>query len=335
MRIALISPYSCGPARGNITTITRIAHFLGLTGVETLILAIDTLSADQMQQRLAEFRAHCIHGFHACLCGPVTRQLATRLHVPYLITLTGSDVHDPQLRKNKDIIKAVTAAQAVICFDRSDAAVLASCFGGVAERISVIPQGVEPLSIMSGETFGLADDFFVLLLPAALRPVKQIEFPLQALEALANRLPQLRLVIAGGAIDGDYAATIQSMLCKAPYARWLGEIPHDQMGSLYQRADLILNCSRSESMPNSLMEAMALGRPVLAADIPGNRSLIRHGETGWLYRSGADFSDRVLQLAEHAELRTACGQRGREYVLAHHSPRHEAERLLALYRRAG
>lgn len=335
MRIALISPYSRGPARGNITTVNRIARFLEQAGASTLVLSADCLSVDEMEQRLAEFRPDLVHGFHARYCGAITRHLAERRKVPYVITITGSDIHDPQLGEHSGTVKAIRSAQAMVCFDDRDAVMLAEWFPNTGGRIAVVPQGVEPLPVVAGENFGLADDAFVVLLPAALRPVKQVDFPLRAIAPLTQQVPSLQLAIAGGVIDQDYAATIRGMLCVAPFATWLGEVPHERMGSLYARADLVINCSRSESMPNSLMEAMALGRPVLAADIPGNRSLVCHEDTGWLYRDEPDFRELVVRIAGDASLRAECGRRGQEHVLAKHAPELEAGRLLALYRSLG
>jgi glycosyltransferase involved in cell wall biosynthesis len=285
-----------------------------------------------MERRLDDFRPELIHGFHARHCGTITRYLAERRNLPFVITVTGSDIHDPLLREHPETLTVLRSAQGVVCFDEGDAALLAEYVPRSGGRLAVVPQGVEPLPDVAGESFGLADDAFVLLLPAALRPVKRVDFPLQALAPLMQRIPTLRLVIAGGVIDQDYAAIIRDMLCTAPFASWLGEVPHELMGSLYRRAGLVLNCSRSESMPNSLMEAMVLGRPVLAVDIPGNRSLVSHGQTGWLYSSESGFREQVALLAGDAARRDECGRRAREYVLEHHSPALEAGRLLALYR---
>lgn len=284
-----------------------------------------------MKQRLTDFRPDLIHGFHARLCGTIAHNLAEHFRLPYVITITGSDIHDPLLPDHPQTDKAIQAAQAVVCFDTCDADMVAKLFSDRDGTVSIVPQGVEPLPFIKGENFGLKQDDFVLLLPAALRAVKQVEVPLRSLALLIKQIPSLRLVIAGGIIDHDYASTIRAMLCDAPFASWLGEVSRERMGSLYCRADLVLNCSRSESMPNSLLEAMAMGRAVLAADIPGNRSLVNHTQTGWLYDSEADFRDRVVQLAGDATLRTECGIRAREYVLANHSPELEAERHLSLY----
>jgi glycosyltransferase involved in cell wall biosynthesis len=139
------------------------------------------------------------------------------------------------------------------------------------------------------------------------------------------------LVIAGGVIDQVYAETVRTLLDEAPFAVWLGEVPYEQMGNLYARADVVLNCSHFEGMPNSLLEAMAQGRPVLAADIPGNHSLIHDNQTGWLYREETDFRELVVQIMSDDNLRAEIGKRGRDYVKSDFSPRSEAERYVELY----
>jgi len=331
MRIALISPYSIGPLRGNITTVNRICRFLRQSGAEVLVLPADALSAAEMEMRLISFAPQLIHGFHAHYCGRLAHRLAERLDLPFIITITGSDLHDPLLRDHSDTIRAIEAAQSVVCFGLSEAAKLTGHFPKVADRITIIPQGVEILPVSATDSFGLKDDAFVLLLPAAIRSVKHIEFPLQVLAPMVSQYPAIKLVIAGGIIDQDYAATIRSILCDARYAAWLGEIPRKQMGSLYTRADVVLNCSHSESMSNTLLEAMALGRPVLASDIPGNRTLVRHDVTGLLYQDKDSFSKNVVRLMESAELRAALGRHASEYMHDYFSPQKEVAEHIRLY----
>jgi glycosyltransferase involved in cell wall biosynthesis len=319
--------------RGNIVTVQRIARFLDQAGVATVTLAIDNLSINEMQGRLDDFKPDLIHGFHAHYCGVISRQLAENMHIPYVITITGSDLHNSLLRNHPDTVSAVEAAQGVICFHKSDADRLSGFFPNLRGKVSVVPQGVETLPVVEGGSFGLSSESFVLLLPAALRPVKRVELPIQWLSLLVQSDQSLQLVIAGGAIDNDYAASIRTILSDTAYATLLGEVPHERMGALYERADLVINCSQSESMPNSLMEAMAIGRPVLAANIPGNCSLIRNKKNGWLYKDKEDFRRLVLMIREDASLREEMGLRAKEYMNMKFSPQLEAKRHLSLYRK--
>lgn len=332
MRIAIISPYSSGPIRGNIITVRRVAHFLEQSGATTLTLAVDNFSINEMKQHLAEFKPDIIHGFHARYCGTTTRKLAEHMQIPYVITITGSDLNDSTLRNHPDTVGAIESAQAMVCFHSSDADRLAGFFPKFCGKVTIVAQGVEPLPIVKGDKFDIYPGSFVLLLPAALRPVKRIEFPILSLSQLAHSDQKLRLVIAGGIIDNDYAALIRNMLNDHPFATWLGEVPHERMGSLYARADVVLNCSLSESMPNSLMEAMAIGRPVLAANIPGNHSLIENNNNGWLYDGVNDFRSLVLQIRGNEHFRAETGRRAKEYIKTNFSPHVEATQYLSLYK---
>jgi glycosyltransferase involved in cell wall biosynthesis len=101
---------------------------------------------------------------------------------------------------------------------------------------------------------------------------------------------------------------------------------------VYQEASVVLNTSRFEGgMANSLLEAMAWGRPVLASDIEGNRSLVTDGVTGLLYRDAGDFRDKAGMLIADPALRLKLGMAGHRLVEEHHSPEREAQAYLRLY----
>jgi glycosyltransferase involved in cell wall biosynthesis len=252
--------------------------------------------------------------------------------VPLVITTTGSDICDAALRDHPLTGRAMADAAAIVCFSHIEADEVATHFPMVSGRIAIVHQGVEPLAVAKGELFGIPEDDFVLLLPAALRPVKNVEFAIRSLADLRAASRKMRLIIVGGEIDREYASVIRSMLSGSPWGSWLGDVPQSRMGDLYCRAGVVLNCSIHEGMPNSLMEAMALGRSVLAADIAGNRSLVKDGETGWLYRNESDFLEKLSRIAADPVLRQKCGDRAREFVLSNFSPVREAEAYIKLYR---
>ncbi len=85
-------------------------------------------------------------------------------------------------------------------------------------------------------------------------------------------------------------------------------------------------------MANSLLEALAFGKPVLAADIDGNRSIIRDGVTGLLYGNSAEFREKAHELLSDAALREKLGGEGRRLVLDSFPADKEAAAYLDLYR---
>ncbi|GIX02513.1 MAG: hypothetical protein KatS3mg112_1450 [Thermogutta sp.] len=99
--------------------------------------------------------------------------------------------------------------------------------------------------------------------------------------------------------------------------------------------DVFWNTSQYEGQSNSLMEAMALGVPVVASDIPGNRDLVVHGETGYLVPRGFQFRAGIAKytkkILEDPELAARLGMAGRERIATHFSVERMVESYEALY----
>jgi glycosyltransferase involved in cell wall biosynthesis len=299
------------------------------------ILAVDAMNDGEIEAGVTAFVPDIILAFHAFYCGEIACRQARRLTIPCIVTITGSDINEPHFREHRRMQTAMEMADAVVCFDEGVATLVNRYFQHCRGRLVLIPQGVDSLTVSTPSNIVIPDDAFVLLLPAALRQVKNIEFPLRALAPIAGQNSKIMLVIAGGVIESEYADMIRDMVTAAPFALWLGEVPHDRMGTLYARADIVLNCSRYEGMPNSLLEAMALARPVVAANIAGNRSLIRDKETGWLYSGATELAALVQALVNSPVERAAVGQRAKEYVLSFFSPQKEAARYIELFTSLG
>jgi glycosyltransferase involved in cell wall biosynthesis len=64
--------------------------------------------------------------------------------------------------------------------------------------------------------------------------------------------------------------------------RFAGRLDPDQMANLYRSADLTLNPSRADNTPNSILESLACGVPVVSTDVGGVPFLVEHGQTAWL-----------------------------------------------------
>ena len=161
---------------------------------------------------------------------------------------------------------------------------------------------------------------FRLLAVGRLCAVKHHAFLVRACARLREWGAQFECSIAG---DGPERHSLQSLIRSCALEQQvtlLGHVPREQMGSLYDRADVVVLTSRSEGVPLVLMEAMARGKIVLAPAITGIPELVIPGKTGFLYQAGSleDFVSQVLVIRSlleaqdrrclHPALRTAARQ---------------------------
>jgi glycosyltransferase involved in cell wall biosynthesis len=336
MKVALVTPYYHPAVRGNAVTVHRVSAYLELAGCEVRVFALDTLGAEEVLAGITAFAPDLLHAFHGYHGGRVVRQVARALGLPYVVTLTGTDLYEAaEDRRNSELHAVFREAGALVVFDRGMRKRLVDRFPLCVDKVRIIAQGVELPGDGCRGSVGLhcLEGSFRFLLPAGLRPVKNVLFPLPLLAELHREEPGLRFFLVGPILDVEFGARVLEELEAYPFARYLGAVGHDAMGCLYRQADVVLNTSHFEGgMANSIMEAMAMGRAVLAAAIEGNHVLVREGVTGFLYRDGAEFLNKAGRLVRDAELRQRLGEQGRRFVLDNFSPQREAAAYLELYR---
>jgi len=95
--------------------------------------------------------------------------------------------------------------------------------------------------------------------------------------------------------------------------------------------DIFVRYSRAEASPEALLEAMALGLPVVAADLPAHRDAVVNGDTGFLVNSEVELLERCQQLIDDAPLRRRLGAAARERVRTEFSRERQLAELSRLY----
>ncbi|MEX0675524.1 MAG: glycosyltransferase [Pirellulales bacterium] len=108
----------------------------------------------------------------------------------------------------------------------------------------------------------------------------------------------------------------------------------DDVMRLMPHFELLWLASGFEGLPNSIMEAMSCGVPVVATDIWGNRELVVHGQTGFLVPVGdrAGLARYAHKILEDPELRRRLGAAGRQRILAEFTVESMVRKHAALYR---
>ena len=332
-RLALLTPFAFPSVRGNAVTVARIARGLRATGADIEVWDLSTMAPASVERRAAEYRPEVVHAFHAYRAGPLGLALATRIGCPLVVTLTGTDANLDLIDAERApaIRQVLESSAAITVFHDSMAALVARAAPEIRARIVVVPQSVDLPD--SGPPNGPAPRTrgSVMLFPAGIRPVKRPLFPLGPLDSVAGRYPGFELRYVGPILDPGEGEALLRALDRRPWARHLGEVPHATMAAVLRDADVVLNCSLSEGgMANSVLEALACGRAVLASDIAGNRSVIEDGVTGLLFGDPGDFADKVDRLLGDPALRERLGEAGRART-AGFGLQQEIDRYLKLY----
>ena len=207
-----------------------------------------------------------------------------------------------------------------------------------AEKFTVIDNGVEPARASDVSRCQLLDE---LKCPADARligvvgrlwPQKRVKDLIWAADLLRVLHDNLRLLVVG---DGPERSTLQRFARLASdldHIRFLGH--RDDVWRIVPHLDVFWNGSGYEGQPNAVMEAMAAAVPVVASDIPGNRELVVHGETGFLVPiAGRAARARATdQIFNDAALAARLGAGAKQRMAEHFSVEKNVRRHVEMYR---
>lgn len=326
MKILLAAPNYPQP-RGNTVTVRRIAANLENIGVQTHIVSS---TGDNQLDSLPP--ADLVHGFHAYYFYQFMQQLAVKPE-RYVVTMTGTDLNSDLFNPEKRpaVLETLNGAEAIHVFDEAAKNTVLREAPHLSDRVIPIAQGTG--NFMKTDARLQKDaGTFLFVLPAGIRKVKNIPFAITALAKLHEDFPNLRLWLAGPVLEAAEAETVLALAEQhSGWLRYIGEIPHDEMGAVYAQADAVLNTSHSEGQPAAILEAMGFGLPVLVSNVAGNSGMVENGTTGYLYNDQKEFLDYAALLLDNYEARTRIGGQARQYAADRHSPSFEAESLLKIY----
>ncbi len=174
----------------------------------------------------------------------------------------------------------------------------------------------------------------VVVLPARMLWDKGVREFVQAAQLLKEQGVPGRFALVGDT-DPNYPACVPEQQLNEWQAsgivEWWGW--QEDMPAVYRQADIVCLPSYREGLPRTLVEAAACGRALVAADVPGCRSIVRHGENGYLapVRDGKALAEALRTLILDAGLREKMGRCGREIVVREYSMERVLGDTLLLY----
>ncbi|KAM9392207.1 glycosyltransferase 1 domain-containing protein 1 isoform 2-T2 [Pholidichthys leucotaenia] len=259
------------------------------------------------------------------------------IQAPYGIIFGGTDINEDVKAEQKRVVmeQVLLKARFAVAFTEKLKEEAELFLASQCNKIYVQPQGIETKVAekfcwteflkSSGITTKQVDELHVFLLVCGLRRVKD---PLYLVEVFSNwhceNLLNV-LVIIGPKIDPVFTADVEAVVKRTAGVFLAQERCQRELHAAMKRCFAVVNSSVSEGMSAAILEAMDLGVPVLARDIPGNAAVVQHETTGLLFSSPQEFVHQSQRLLSDHKLREKVVRNGKLYVEAHHSMEQERE----------
>jgi glycosyltransferase involved in cell wall biosynthesis len=271
--------------------------------------------------------------------------LTTLVNTPYV----GERLADPHVSRMKltmvRLVDAWTARYLTNHFhaisNAAQEAAVAS-LGISSQRITVIERGRDPARLGATDAqrrrrarqgLGISEDADVLVHVGRQEYQKGQRYLLEAMAALAGSRDEIVLLIAGR--DGHASAALRELhgrLALGKRVRFLGH--RDDIPELLAAADAFVFPSLYEGLGGAVIEAMALGLPVIASDLPALREVVEHGRSGLLVtpRSSKAIAEGVTAVLDAPHRSREMGKQGQAIFEERFTLERSARRMLALYR---
>jgi PEP-CTERM/exosortase A-associated glycosyltransferase len=257
----------------------------------------------------AEVRPDLIHAHSPALNGVAAVRVARRLRLPLVYemraswedaavdhgtTTEGSLRYKLSRRLETWVLRRADHVTTICEGLRKDIA----SRGIAADKVTVIPNAVDVARFRLAdardvELAGALDlkDHRVLGFIGSFYGYEGLALLVEAMPAVVAKIPDARLLLVGGGFEDERIRAMVRSSGLDDVVRFTGRVPNAQVHRYYSLCDVMVYPRLSMRLtelvtPLKPLEAMAQGKLVVASDVGGHKELIRHGETGILFRSG-------------------------------------------------
>ncbi|KAF0182399.1 MAG: glycosyl transferase group 1 [Nitrospirae bacterium] len=244
------------------------------------------------------------------LSTPIGRSLLSRVIydvVPDAVMTTGEEIRSRMIQVNRFQADKILSVPTGIDLGRFD------------------PESASPTIAVKGFAIGML---------GVLRSWKGHQYFLQAIPEMKHRIPSAHFFIAG---DGPQKANIESAIRKQGLQDDVTMLGHcEDVPAVLASIDVLVHPSyANEGVPQSILQALAMKRPVVASDAGAISEVITDGQTGFLIQPKRpdQIAGRVVELCRNAEVRAAFGEAGRRLVEQKYSFQHMLNVIEELYRK--
>lgn len=250
--------------------------------------------------------------------GVIAGLAALLTRTPVVTTLRGGDVTRAERHVVDRLLLKLCArlSARLVTVSAGIAAGIRAALPHAAARISVIPNGVDAAFVELPPRARAETEPLQLVTIGNLIASKGVDTLIQALRLRVSTCPGVLTVIG----DGPQRAELERLATALPdnsKVVFAGQRPHADIVRYLGQSDAFVFGSYSEGRPNAVIEAMAAGLPVLAADIDAVRELVQPGATGVLFEPGDahQLATAIDALIEQPQLAARYGRAARQFIL--------------------
>lgn len=263
--------------------------------------------------------------------GPVALVVARLRRLPLIVSMHGSDVFLAEQGKPlKYVARWCYRAAGAITAPSADLVKRAVRLGAPRSRCHVVPYGVDPSTFtriedarpLLREELDLSPDTKIVFAVGRMVYKKGFEYLIRAVPAILREHPNAKVVLAGG---GDLEERLKSLVRQLGVEESVimpGSVSHDKMPLYFSGCDLFVLPSvvdkqgNVDGLPNTLLEAMASARPVVATGVAGIPLAVQDGYNGLLVpeKQPGELAAAINLLLQSPRLRAQYGEAGRRRV---------------------
>jgi glycosyltransferase involved in cell wall biosynthesis len=269
--------------------------------------------------QVREFRPDVVHIFFGIPDGPIG-WLLKRVHgLPYLISLRGADVPSDEVKR---FVKHYKVLRPFIRWLWRDADALVAVSNGLRSYahetapdlpIQVIPNAID-LSEFTPALHREMDGPVHLLYVGRFNVFKNVETLIEAVGKLDQMdVGDFELELVG---EGEQRPVLERMVSDLGLTRrvrFTGWVARDRIADHYRRADIFVTATTWEGMPNTVLEAMACGLPIVGTQASGLHELVRDGVNGYLVtiKDPNALAEALARLIDNGYERRRMGRQSR------------------------
>ncbi|GAB4548290.1 MAG: hypothetical protein Kow0063_43240 [Anaerolineae bacterium] len=286
-----------------------------------------------------EFRPDVVHIFFGVPDGPIGWLLKRVYGLPYIISLRGADVPSDEVKR---FARQYKVLRPFIRWLWRDADALVAVSNGLRSYaretapdlpIQVIPNAID-LSAFTPPPQRAMDGPVRLLYVGRFNVFKNVETLVEAVGRLvALDVGEFELYLVG---EGEQRPVLERMVSELGLTRqvhFVGWVAREHIVDHYRRADIFVTATTWEGMPNTVLEAMACGLPIVGTQASGLRDLVHDGVNGYLVplKDPDALAEALARLIDNGYERRRMGRESRRLVEREFAWEYIAEQYVRVY----